>query len=67
MDVSAWFGGPGTHGIRVGSGNREQWFKQEWTTITVKMDGQNHTLKLTPGFWRRCPEFRDCGKPIIRE
>ena len=25
------------------------------------------TASLTPGFWRRCPEFRDCGPPVIRD
>jgi hypothetical protein len=22
---------------------------------------------LTPAFWRNCPEFRDRGRPVIRE
>lgn len=67
MVVSAWSGGSGTYGIRVGLANRKQWFKREWTAITVEIDGTSHRFELTPSFWKKCPEFRDSGGPIIKE
>lgn len=67
MQVSAWFGGPGTYGIRIGEPNRDKYFDHEWKTIQVDIDGCFHEFKLTPGFWNRCPEFRDSGGTIIRD
>jgi hypothetical protein len=29
--------------------------------------GEVHRFQLTPGFWHKCPEFRDSGRPVIRE
>jgi len=75
FEVSAWFGGAGrkgdrskaTFGIRVGVSNREQFFDPSWTEIEVEMDGIPQRFNLTSGFWRKCPEFRDSGKTVIRE
>ena len=67
MQASAWNDGGNTYGIRVGLPNRDRYFDPEWSEIEVELDGRFHTFKLTPSFWRRCPEFRDSGEPIIRE
>jgi hypothetical protein len=67
MRVSAWNGGKNTYGVRVGVPNREAHFDCSWTEIKVEIDGQFHRFRLTPGFWRKCPEFRDRGVPIVRE
>lgn len=67
MEASAWRGGGSTYGIRVGQANRDRFFDPVWKTIQVEMDGSVHEFALTDGFWRKCPEFRDRGKPSIRE
>jgi len=67
MEVSAWSSGSGTFGIRVGNVNRDRYFDRSWTVIDVEIDGQPHRFRLTPGFWRKCPEFRDSGATVIRD
>src|SRR5262245_32747292 len=56
-----------TYGIRVGRANRDQWFSRDWVEIEVEMDGTFHRFRLTPGFWNKCPEFRDSGTTAIRD
>ena len=76
MEASGWFGGrkkgsrdpaEGSFGIRVGMANRQRHFDPVWTEIEVEMDGRPEVFRLTSGFWRNCPEFRDSGSPRIRE
>jgi hypothetical protein len=69
MDVSAWFGGRGNgiYGIRVGVPNRARYFQPSWNPIQVEMDGQFHSFNITPGFWKKSPEFRDSGQTKIRD
>ena len=59
MEAKAWCNGQQTYGIRVGNRNRTQYFNEDWTTITVELDGAFHEFNLTDGFWNKCPEFRD--------
>lgn len=67
MNVSGWNDGGNTYGLRVGKRNRDEFFNPGWTEIEVEMDGRGWRFRLTPGFWKHCPEFRDCGQPLIRE
>ncbi len=67
MEASAWSSGSGTFGIRVGFPNRTLHFDRLWTEIEVEIDGQPHRFALTPGFWNKCPEFRDSGSTAIRD
>jgi hypothetical protein len=66
MEVSAWRNGR-TYGIRVGVSNRQRFFDPLWEWIEVEIDGEPHNFRLTPGFWRRCPEFRDAGATVIQD
>jgi hypothetical protein len=67
MRASAWNDGKTTYGISVGKPNRKKYFNPDWKVIKVEIEGHFHTFDLTPGFWKDCPEFRDRGKPVIRE
>jgi len=72
MQVTAWrngrFSNPRTvYGIRVGASNRAQYFPAGSEHIVVEMDGAVHSFRLTAGFWRKCPEFRDSGGTHIRD
>lgn len=67
MEASAWSGGNGVFGVRVGARNRHRYFDPSWTSIVVELDGHPHSFLLTSGFWRHCPEFRDSGAHVIRE
>jgi len=67
MQASAWNDGKNTYGIRVGKSNRDRFFNPDWKVIEVEIDGHFHSFELTPSFWRKCPEFRDRGEPVIRE
>lgn len=67
MEASAWSSGGGTFGIRVGIPNRDHHFSRSRAEIEVEVDGQPHRFALTPGFWNKCPEFRDSGGTVIRD
>jgi hypothetical protein len=68
MKVTVWASSEKkTLGIRVGKNNRDQFFSREWKEVFVDIDGTLHTFSLTNGFWNKCPEFRDRGKPVIKE
>ena len=62
MDATAWKGE--TYGVRVGDRNRDQFFDPSWKQVEIEIDGQSHVLKLSKGFWHKCPEIR--GK-VIKE
>lgn len=66
MQVKAWCNGGLAYGIRIGIRNRDHHFQRDWCEIEVELDGTSHSFRLTPGFWRSCPEFRDAGAPVIR-
>jgi len=46
------------YGIRVGRKNREL-FNKDWENFQLSIEGSDFfTVKITPGFWRNCTEFR---------
>lgn len=59
MQVTAWTNGSGIYGIRVGSANRNRFFQPIWEEIEVDIADVIHEFRLTRGFWKDCPEFRD--------
>jgi hypothetical protein len=65
MNVKAWSNGKGVYGIRIGGANREKFFNPQWRQITVEIGGAPRLFKLTAGFWKDCPEFRDSGAKWI--
>jgi hypothetical protein len=67
ISASAWSSGNGSFGIRISYPNRQRFFKKAWKTVSVEIDGNVHKFTLTPGFWKKCPEFRDAGAPVIRD
>ncbi len=67
MQVSVWHDGKNSYGFRVGNSNRDEFFNTEWSEIEVELDGQFFRFHLTPGFWKKCPEFRDSDGHAIRE
>lgn len=68
MDVTVWAGSAKKQlGIRIGTQNRQQYFRPGWKEVEVEMDGYVHCFGLTSGFWHDCPEFRDRGQPLIRD
>ena len=44
MIVSAWSGGGGTYGIRVGVTNRQRFFNSAWKWIEVEIDGNPYIV-----------------------
>jgi hypothetical protein len=66
MQASAWNSGGNTYGIRVGVANRAKYFDPKWKMIEVELDERMCRFELTPGFWKKCPEFRDHGQPLLR-
>jgi len=61
MIASTWQGG-GTYGIRVGNKNAQRYFRKNWSSIEVIIDGKTNVFNLSNTFWTTCPEFR--GKEI---
>jgi hypothetical protein len=70
LDVGAWRSGtaakPGGYGIRLLSADRK-FFERRWTWIDVEVSGTRHRFNITPGFWNKCPEFRDNEHHPLRQ
>jgi len=56
MDVTGWKAP--TLGVRVGASNRAKYFSKDWEFVEVELDGVFHSITVSPGFWRKCPELR---------
>ena len=60
--VTAWSNGSSTYGIRVQRRDRESFFRQSWTSVSLMLIGGTRSMSahvnLTPSFWRNCPELR---------
>lgn len=72
MEVRAWrsgkFSNPDTaYGIWVGRQNRTDHFTEHLESITVDIDGVEHSFRLTSSFWRRCIAVREAGQTAIRD
>jgi hypothetical protein len=57
MTAKGWKG-TGTYGVRVGISNAAQYFKRDWGSVEIEIDGELHTFPLAETFWTTCPEFR---------
>ncbi len=64
--ATGWTNGSGTYGFRVQITDRTGFFKQSWSSVTLRLIGGSRSStahpNLTPSFWRKCPELR--GKDI---
>lgn len=66
MQVTAWKPrgsafAASTYGISVGRDNR-RYFRPEWESVVCELpSGQSFEIKITPGFWHKCPELRHPG------
>jgi len=64
MEVSAWKNGrfapgkPLSLGVSVGRGNAKRFFDKKWAVVLIEFDGTTVPVKLTSGFWAKCPELR---------
>jgi len=64
MTVTGWNNGDWNasgagYGVRISRLDRDKHFKQEWSSITVKIDGHKPTaVKLSDSFWKDCIELR---------
>ena len=45
-------------GIYIGFPNRDKHFSKEIKEMKIEIDGKSCIVKLTPSFWRSCPEIR---------
>jgi hypothetical protein len=47
------------YGIRVGRGDREQYFRRAWSSVVVELDdGSQIEVNLSDAFWCGCAELR---------
>ena len=56
MIAKGWKGG--SYGIRVGKANAAAYFKRDWRTVEIVVDGEFHSFPLNETFWTTCPEVR---------
>ena len=67
MDATVWASKHRKQlGVRVGAANRVLYFDRSWESVVVEIDGIPYQFKLTSGFWRKCPEFRDDTRGVIK-
>ena len=68
MRVSAWSNGKKIFGISVGTKNRQHFeSSKKLGIIKVRIDGHWRDFRLSDGFWKDCPEFRDSGSAVIHD
>ena len=61
MIVKAWNGGNNRagYGIRIYRRDREQYFREEWKDIQIRIAGGHEFIcSLAPSFWGTCSEIR---------
>ena len=56
MKASGWKAA--TYGIRVGKENARNYFKKNWDTVQIEIEGVFYTFNLSKNFWTTCPEIR---------
>lgn len=61
MEVSAWSSGGPIYGIRIGKDLRDKLFDRNWETVNLFLGKSCEAVqvKITKGFWKKCPELRD--------
>jgi len=66
MIVTAWNNGGAGYGVRIAMRDREQFFKKEWKSVVLELEGSTVQVEVNVGkrsFWR--PE--GCVELISRE
>jgi len=65
MKVSGYYSNPNNqtgsgYGFRISKKDRYRFFKEAWTSVILELDtGEVFEVRVTPSFWRQCPELRD--------
>jgi hypothetical protein len=66
MKVTRWPNNGEWWGIRIslakdinGQNDREQYFDHSWASVKIEFDSKIVQPRLTPGFWKNCPELRN--------
>ncbi len=65
MIVTAWTNGSDAFGVKVSMPDRERFFSEQWTTVTVELEGLATEVEVNVGkksFWNL-----GCGELIHRE
>lgn len=54
----------GTVGLRFA---KADWLLLERTleSFEIEIEGKSYTFAISPGFWNKCHEIRDCGEPVL--
>ena len=64
IEVSGWKNGkfdnrkPVAIGISVGRENANRFFDRQWDVVVIQMDRKTIPVRITKGFWSKCPELR---------
>ena len=57
------------YGIRIPKKSRDKYFERGWKYVVIEFDdGSSTTVKISPSFWRSCPELRSSkiGKWMLK-
>jgi hypothetical protein len=59
MRATGWQSGGGVIlGFRVGKQNALKSFRREWKSVTLELGDEVVDVRLSPAFWRDCPELK---------
>jgi hypothetical protein len=47
------------YAIRVRTKDRDRYFREDWQSVRVEIEGIWYTFRLKNRFWNDCPELRD--------
>ena len=46
------------YGLAISEEDRDAHFRREWSSVTLRIEGDEIAVRLTPSFWRSCTELR---------
>lgn len=60
------------YGIRISRQDRDQYFRREWTSVTIELEDDEVVeieIPLSESFWRNCTELRgaEIGRWMLRQ
>jgi len=58
------------YGIKIQYEDREEFFKKDWPSVIVELEGEGEVeVRLSKSFWRCCPELRrkEIGKWMLKK
>jgi hypothetical protein len=58
MRARGWHNGSGCFGVQIDGWDRDRHFDPAWPSVLIECTNARIEARLSPSFWRSCPELR---------